>query len=200
MRKIGQLQKHIALLLIPFFILSMIPDLFMARDARAEMACWNDGRKEKTEGGNKDNLDDNGDCNQDGQEKGLDDVNFYNGNFNIGQRDFLIPTRGLPIEIIRTFNSQDPIDGPFGFGWNYNFTPFYVWHNDDSNPSSKTNHPALTKRNPDGSKDRFYTKDGINHTASRTCYDRLTREDSTFIMVEKHGTVWEINAASGHAA
>ncbi len=41
------------------------------------------------------------------------------GQFTFSQRDISIPVRGLPLAVIRTYDSLNPRAGDFGFGWSF---------------------------------------------------------------------------------
>src|SRR5207249_4017172 len=43
------------------------------------------------------------------------------GNMYHAFRDFLIPSRGFPILLERTYNSQQAADSPFGIGWTHSY-------------------------------------------------------------------------------
>lgn len=49
-------------------------------------------------------------------------IDTENGNFYHDFVDFNIPGRSYPLAITRTYNSDAAsVDGPFGYGWNYNY-------------------------------------------------------------------------------
>lgn len=50
-----------------------------------------------------------------------DPVNTDLGNYTYQQADFVLPGRGIPIKFTRHYNSQDPLDGPLGFGWGHSY-------------------------------------------------------------------------------
>jgi len=39
------------------------------------------------------------------------------GNFTLSFNDLTVPLAGLPIQIVRTYDSRDKSIGDFGFGW-----------------------------------------------------------------------------------
>lgn len=53
-----------------------------------------------------------------------DPVNMLTGNLVHTERDIHIKSRGLPIIFERTYNSEEPADGPLGFGWTHSFNQF----------------------------------------------------------------------------
>lgn len=48
-------------------------------------------------------------------------VNLPTGNYAYLHQDIYIPTRGLPLQIVRSYNSLDSFHGPFGHGWTFNY-------------------------------------------------------------------------------
>jgi RHS repeat-associated protein len=62
-----------------------------------------------------------GSCTCDSSNTG-DPVNTTSGNYYEQAADISIAGRSLPLEMVRTYNSQDAsVAGPFGYGWNYNY-------------------------------------------------------------------------------
>ncbi len=57
---------------------------------------------------------------QGGQTTG-DPVNISNGNMFHQTQDLLLPAPGLPLQLVRTYNSQVAEAGPFGFGWTHSY-------------------------------------------------------------------------------
>ena len=50
-----------------------------------------------------------------------DPINTATGAFVYNHTDVKVPTRGIPLEFERTYNSNDGSDGNLGFGWSYNW-------------------------------------------------------------------------------
>jgi RHS repeat-associated protein len=50
-----------------------------------------------------------------------DPVNLSNGNLYLPLQDVYLPASRLPLKIERAYNSQSKEDGPFGFGWSFNY-------------------------------------------------------------------------------
>lgn len=53
-----------------------------------------------------------------------DPVNAKNANFFLPNKDLSYPAAGFPLEIERSYNSRSLSDGPFGFGWSFNYDIF----------------------------------------------------------------------------
>jgi len=49
-------------------------------------------------------------------------VNTANGNYFYQHTDLSIPTRGLPLDFTRAYNSLNPQPGPLGYGWTHNWS------------------------------------------------------------------------------
>lgn len=45
--------------------------------------------------------------------------NLKIGQFSFSQQDVSIPVRGMPLTVVRTYNSLNPLCGDFGYGWSY---------------------------------------------------------------------------------
>jgi YD repeat-containing protein len=53
-----------------------------------------------------------------------DPVDCTTGNFTEAQTDFAVPTRGIPLNLERTYNAQAAVEGEpglFGYGWSWSF-------------------------------------------------------------------------------
>ncbi|MFC1601363.1 FG-GAP-like repeat-containing protein [Candidatus Sumerlaeota bacterium] len=50
-----------------------------------------------------------------------DPVNTELGNYTYSHTDFILPGTGQPIVFARYYNSQDPLDGPLGYGWRHSY-------------------------------------------------------------------------------
>lgn len=48
-------------------------------------------------------------------------VNTATGNYYYSHTDLTLPGRGLGLVFTRTYNAQDPTDGPFGRGWTHRY-------------------------------------------------------------------------------
>ncbi|MHB1361440.1 MAG: DUF6531 domain-containing protein [Thermoleophilia bacterium] len=50
-----------------------------------------------------------------------DPINTSTGAYVYNHSDVKVPTKGVPLEFERTYNSNDQSDGDLGFGWSYNW-------------------------------------------------------------------------------
>ncbi|HEY0158555.1 MAG TPA: DUF6531 domain-containing protein [Thermoanaerobaculia bacterium] len=77
-----------------------------------------------------------------------DPVNVTSGNMHRTISDFRIVARGIPVLLKRTYNSRSSYNGPFGYGWTFNYGERVV-------------------TNPDGSV-TYHEGDGTEHHFQRT--------------------------------
>lgn len=57
------------------------------------------------------------------------------GQFSFSQQDLVIPVAGIPLSVIRTYNSLNPNPGDFGFSWTYAIKDMEVTFNEEREPS-----------------------------------------------------------------
>ncbi|MCK5493415.1 MAG: RHS repeat protein, partial [Candidatus Omnitrophica bacterium] len=160
------------------------------------LPCWNDGSIASATGGD-DGLGPEGDLNNRGLDREADPVILSKGNFVHQRQDLFIPSRGLPLEINRIYNTQSKLEGPFGIGWSHNYDTHLI-------QVIENTETYILRRNPDGSKDRFLDNlDGTYETITPGCYDTLLKYEtlppeysqiapvglnSSFHIRTKHGT------------
>jgi len=41
------------------------------------------------------------------------------GQFSFSEQDLVIPVNGIPLTVVRTYNSFNPVQGDFGYNWTY---------------------------------------------------------------------------------
>jgi RHS repeat-associated protein len=75
-----------------------------------------------------------------------DPVNVGTGNFTYDTTDLSISTRGLPLEVVRSYNSQLAQDSPFGWGWSFS----YNLHVEEDCTLGGTDHYAAVTREDGG--------------------------------------------------
>ncbi len=93
-------------------------------------------------------------------------VSYANGNMFHTFADLLIPGPDLPLMFQRTYRSNDPQDGPLGFGWTHNYNVFLV---DDPGVSATIHDETGSRRvfsdNGDGTYD---APPGVHQTLTQT--------------------------------
>ncbi len=105
-------------------------------------------------------------------------INVATGNMFTSQTDILIPSREIPIELSRTYNSQDDFSGSFGYGWRSNFDITLTGQSGQPviEADEKGVYTVYTK-NPDGT-----------YKPSSGKYSTLTKNpDGTYTILREHG-------------
>jgi RHS repeat-associated protein len=127
-----------------------------------------------------------------------DPVNTFSGNFTYSHLDVSIPTWGLPLEFVRSYNSRDTRAGPFGPAWTHNFDmdlkyESFIGMNKDGVIGQQTYFAA---RLPHGSIVYFnVSPDGETITPFPGVRATLTRDLTTYrLMQECDRTVYTYNA------
>lgn len=105
-----------------------------------------------------------------------DPVNMASGNMYRTATDITIPARGLPIVLMRTYNSRSVHDGAYGYGWTFNYGERLL-----ANPDG-----SVTYQEADGSEHTF-TRDGSAYVAPPGKHVQLTAS----------GTGWTMRLANG---
>jgi YD repeat-containing protein len=54
------------------------------------------------------------------------------GSYTYSHQDVFIPGRGPSLQVVRQYDSQDSYDGPFGYGWKFNFDIKLIETTDES--------------------------------------------------------------------
>ena len=105
-------------------------------------------------------------------------INVADGNMFTAHQDLLIPSRGPPLELTRTYNSRDHVEGPFGFGWRSSYDIELLEFADGTVLETDVEGTeTLYTRQPDGS-----------YLPSPGSFSRLTKHvDGSFTLVRKHG-------------
>jgi hypothetical protein len=111
-------------------------------------------------------------------------VFLHNGDFVLRHQDLFIPSRGLNIEIIRTYKSQSRFNGRFGLGWELNYNKRVV---------------ALSNGNVfyldgEGGRHEFKYIDGTNFISPPEVFDKLVQNsDGTYTLFKKDGIKYNFN-------
>ncbi|MBI1928507.1 PEP-CTERM sorting domain-containing protein [Candidatus Poribacteria bacterium] len=120
--------------------------------------------------------------------RGGDPVDLATGSYVRQTQDVAIPTRGLPLELTRTYNSAAAeIDSPLGFGWTHTY---------NMSVSLDTDTGGLVVRMPDGRLD-LYVDDGTGTLKPPLgIYNQLTpNPDGTFTLTTKERDTYNFDAS-----
>jgi RHS repeat-associated protein len=60
--------------------------------------------------------------------------NLKIGQFSFSEQDLVIPVNGIPLTVIRTYNSLNPLSSDFGYGWTYSIDSMDVQLDDERTP------------------------------------------------------------------
>lgn len=116
-----------------------------------------------------------------------DPVNLVTGNFYETSEDLLIPGRGLSLQLLRTYNAQDPTPGAFGAGWRHSYESRIV----------EASSGDVTLIEPTGAHTRFAKQSDGSYDARDSERDKLTEAaDGHFEVTKPNGVAW-IYSASG---
>lgn len=118
----------------------------------------------------------------DGHGEGADPVSLINGEYTTSVTDVVIPAKGIPITITRTYGSLREYNGRFGYGWdlNYNMRVFEIVDGE-----------TVLLRDGRGDKYTYTTEDGTNRftRSDRRNYIRSngTAADYPYSLVKNNG-------------
>jgi len=104
-------------------------------------------------------------------------VNVANGNLFETEEDFTIPSRGMPIEFKRYYNSQSDYNGPFGYGWTHTYNQYITENVDES----------VTCFGQDGSEFTFTKNQDGTYKRPPGFFFTLTKEATSYKLRDKHG-------------
>lgn len=93
-----------------------------------------------------------------------DPVNVATGNYTDRITDIKIPTRSMPLEFTRFYNSRDGYAGPLGKGWHHNYDSFLTVNPDGT----------VSLSYPDGHVSVFTFSNGVYRAVD--CFETLIRE------------------------
>ncbi|MCL6478057.1 MAG: SBBP repeat-containing protein [Peptococcaceae bacterium] len=116
---------------------------------------------------------------------GNDPVNLSTGNFVFEKTDLEIPTRGVPLEFTRFYNSLDSYNGPLGRGWTHSYNSHLNFNTDGS----------ISVSYPDGHVIVFKF-DGVNYIRPAGCFELLSPgPNNTYILTFKDQKKYAFNSA-----
>jgi RHS repeat-associated protein len=108
-----------------------------------------------------------------------DPVNLSSGNMYRTATDFSIVARGIPVALTRTYNSRSTYNGPFGYGWTFNYGEMLIDNGDGT----------ITYREADGTEHTF-----VNYVSPPGKHLTLTQSGSDWTLRFKDGTLFTFNA------
>ncbi|MBI4744211.1 MAG: RHS repeat protein, partial [Actinobacteria bacterium] len=113
-------------------------------------------------------------------------VNTATGNYTYEHEDINIPGKGSPIQIVRSYNSQDTIyNGSLGFGWTHNYNTNLRFNSDESITLMKANSQRYTfTKNSDGT---YATPEGTFETLNKNA-------DNTYTLKFKDQSKYNFNS------
>ncbi|MDD4909797.1 MAG: cysteine peptidase family C39 domain-containing protein [Candidatus Omnitrophica bacterium] len=112
-------------------------------------------------------------------------VNMISLNLVVQDIDFRYISRGVPAELIRTYNGDDPREGIFGRSWTFNYNVSLVENSDSS----------IDIRRGDGRVDHF-TWTGVRYQGPNDVYDTLAKNaDGTYTLkIKRDKTIQDFDA------
>lgn len=112
-----------------------------------------------------------------------DPVNTELGNYTYEVTDFNLPGFGDPLIFKRTYNSQDPLSGPLGYGWRHSYQIDIIDNVDNT----------VTLTWGDGHQD-FYVWNNIEYVpAEANMFDTLTKVSGKFRVTKLDGSIYDFN-------
>ncbi|OEH86437.1 hypothetical protein BHU72_13545 [Desulfuribacillus stibiiarsenatis] len=113
-----------------------------------------------------------------------DPVNISTGNFIDNVSDIVIPTRGIPLEFKRSYNSRDDYTGFIGKGWQHNYEADLTINQDNS----------VSLRYPDG-RIALYEYANGSYIRPTGVFETLQRNpDNTFTLTFKDQSKYRFDA------
>ncbi|MBI3893646.1 MAG: RHS repeat protein [Candidatus Wallbacteria bacterium] len=115
-------------------------------------------------------------------------VNLFTGNFSYEYQDLHVPGRGLPLRIVRTYNSDDRVAGAFGVGW---ASPFSCALYETRGVARR----FVAVRLPDGERLEFQEERPSVFKPTKLIRDRLTPMAAGWDLVRAWKTVYRFDSA-----
>ncbi len=117
-----------------------------------------------------------------GNQSGVGDpVNVTTGNVYDVEEDLNIPGRGLPLQFVRFYNSQDTISKPMGHGWTHTYNTRLREKADGS----------VVELAPQGARLLFENNADGSYASPQGVFDVLKKNaDGSYALVKKNGVEW----------
>lgn len=111
------MKKHIKFITL-IILATFIVQISGLQDVYADCAYHSGIIAGNTEVSSESSNPDSGNANENANDAEKNDPVYLNsGEYNYSRQDLLIPGRGMPIEIIRSYKNQKACNGKFGYGW-----------------------------------------------------------------------------------
>jgi YD repeat-containing protein len=112
-------------------------------------------------------------------------ISTGNGNYYYQHTDFVIPGRGMPLVLQRSYNTLDNYAGPLGTNWTHSYNVILTGTSDGT----------INVRWGDGHGETF-TPNGSGYITQPGVFSTLVRNaDSTFILTQKNRTRYSFSSA-----
>ena len=116
-----------------------------------------------------------------------DPVNTATGNYAYQRTDLSIPTRSLPLEFSRSYNSVAPVDDILGFGWTHSY---------NINAAENSSDSSVTILHGDGRTERFTWNDSSSaYDPPAGTFSTLEKVGDNFRLTLKDQTVYDFNSS-----
>jgi len=112
-----------------------------------------------------------------------DPVHLATGDFPYTEQDIHVAARGVPLELTRTYDTQDEYVGPFGRGWRHNYDTSLLFTSDN-----ELDYAILCRS--DGVRIEFVDNGDGSFTPPAGRHGTLWFDGGAFQLVEKHGTTY----------
>ena len=112
-------------------------------------------------------------------------VNTANGNYTYAHTDLSIPTRALPLDFTRAYNSLDPQPAPLGYGWTHNWNLYLTENPDDG---------SVVVTFGDGHAEKWTWTDSAYDGAPGVFGTLVKNGDGSFDLTEKDQTRYHFDA------
>jgi RHS repeat-associated protein len=119
--------------------------------------------------------------------RGGDPIDLATGDFPLTEQDIFVPGRGIPLNLTRTYHTQEMYVGPFGRGWRHGYDMWLFLTSDEALDY------AIVSRG-DGIRIEFIDNGDGTFTPPAGRYYQLSFDGAEFQLVEKHGTTYSFDA------
>lgn len=173
-------KKIISVFLVAAFVTgNVFADLAGSAVLYYEKPCWNNGSLAASAGSAMQSQAVYENNSRESTQAG-DPVSIASGSFNYTNQDIFIPSRGLNIELTRSYGTVNKVEGPFGWGWSHNYNSYLV-------PIASGSSAYILHVTTDGHRDKFTVAANGSYTAPAGSYATLAKIGSGYILTDTHG-------------